>query len=383
MRGLILLLAGVLLSGASMLLARFPGAAERVYGSTVGPWISRSLSLVTGWSSVSVAWLLLVALLGWGGWRFLRGVGRVRAGEVGAWAATAGGLGWVAGVVGVLLLAFYVVWGLNYARAPVDQRLGLATEEALDAADLQALTDYAVARTNEAYRRLHQGSDDIGVATAVPFDPVAVSRALEMGWRRVGPALGMGEAAALPHGRVKTVGATWLLDALDLSGIYSPWTGEAHVSASLPSMVLPATAGHEQAHQRGVARENEATFTGVLAAIHTDDAYVRYSGWARIIRSLQRDMARVDRAGWNAAMERLDPGVRRDWGDYIRWYEEHRSVAGPAATAVNHAYLRAHAVPGGVQSYDRVTTLLLEWARRHDGRLTVLPGTEDARAGEG
>ena len=221
------------------------------------------------------------------------------------------------------------------------------------------------------------------MATAVPFDPVSVSRALETGWRRVGPALGLGRAAALPHGRVKTVGATWLLDALDLSGIYSPWTGEAHVSASLPSMVLPATAGHEQAHQRGVARENEATFTGALAAIHTDDPYVRYSGWARIIRSLQRDMARVDRAGWDAAMERLAPGVRRDWGDYIRWYEEHRSVAGPAATAVNHAYLRAHAVPGGVQSYDRVTTLLLEWARRHEGRLTVLPGVDDVPAGEG
>ena len=265
----------------------------------------------------------------------------------------------------------------------MDQRLGMTTGEELDAADLSALTDYAVARTNEAYRRLHQGSDDIGVATAVPFDPVSVSRALETGWRRVGPALGLGRAAALPHGRVKTVGATWLLDALDLSGIYSPWTGEAHVSASLPSMVLPATAGHEQAHQRGVARENEATFTGALAAIHTDDPYVRYSGWARIIRSLQRDMARVDRAGWDAAMERLAPGVRRDWGDYIRWYEEHRSVAGPAATAVNHAYLRAHAVPGGVQSYDRVTTLLLEWARRHEGRLTVLPGVDDVPAGEG
>lgn len=376
MRGLTLLLAGVLLSGASMLLSRFPGAAERFYGASVGPWISRALSLATGWSSVSVAWLLLVTLLAWGGWRFVRGVGQVRGGEVGAWTATIGGVDWVAGVVGGLLLGFYLFWGFNYARAPVDQRLGLATEASVDADALRILTDHAVERTNEAYRRLHGGSDDIGAPTAVPFDPAAASAALETGWRRVGPALGMGEAAARRHGPVKTVGATWLLDALDLSGIYSPWTGEAHVSASLPSMVLPATAGHEQAHQRGVARENEATFTGALAAIHSDDPYVRYSGWARIIRSLQRDMARADRAAWDEAMERLAPGVRRDWGDYIRWYEEHRSIAGPAASAVNHTYLRAHGVPGGIQSYDRVTTLLLEWARRHDGRLTVLPGAE-------
>jgi len=286
------------------------------------------------------------------------------------------GLEWVAGVAGILLVAFYLSWGLNYARAPVDQRIGLGAGDDLEAEALREVTRYAVEGANRAYRLLHGGSDDIGTPTHIPFDPVAVSAALETGWRRVGPALGMGDEAALPHGPVKTAGITWLLDALDLSGIYSPWTGEAHVSASLPSMVLPATAAHEQAHQRGVARENEATFTGVLAAIHTDDPYVRYSGWARVIRELQRDLARVDRDAWDAAMEELAPGVRRDWGDYIRWYEEHRSIAGPAASAVNNTYLRAHAVPGGIQSYNRVTTLLLKWAGRHDGRLTVLPGVE-------
>jgi hypothetical protein len=45
------------------------------------------------------------------------------------------------------------------------------------------------------------------------------------------------------------------------------------------------------------------------------------------------------------------------------------------ASAVNDTYLRTHAVPGGIQSYSRDTTLFLEWWRRYGGRLTVLPGT--------
>lgn len=376
MRGFLLLLAGALLSGLSLLLARFPGAVERVYGQTVGPWIARVLSLATGWSPVSVSWLLLLGLVLWGGWRLWSGVGRLRGGEVGWGAATLAGAGWLAGVAGILLIAFYLFWGLNYARAPVDTRLGLDSGEALDAAELRELTVHAVERTNQAYRLLHGGSDDTGTPTAVPFDPRAASAALEVGWRRVGPALGMEGVETRHYGPVKTVGITWLLDFFDLSGVYSPFTGEAHVSASLPSMVLPATAGHEQAHQRGIARENEATFAGVLAAVHADDPYVRYSGWARVVRSLQRDLSRADREAWDSAMAALSPGVRRDWGDYVRWYEENRSVGGPVATAVNDTYLRAHAVPGGIRSYDRVTTLLLQWARRYDGRLTVLPGME-------
>ncbi len=368
------------MAGAALVLARFPGAVERIYGEALGPWIARGLSLTTGWIPVSVSWVLLLALVSWGGWRSWSALTRVRAGSLDLGAALWGGTTWTAGVIGILVVVFYTFWGLNYARAPVDTRLGLDSAGELDAEELRALTSHAVARVNQAYAGLHEGSDDIGVPTRIPFDPRAVSRGLEVGWRRVGPALGMEGAEVGRYGPVKVRGVTWLLDFFDLSGVYSPFTGEAHVTASLPSMVLPATVGHEQGHQRGIARENEATFVGVLAALHADDPYIRYSGWARIVRILQRDLARVDRGAWDREMEALAPGVRRDWGDYVRWYEENRSVGGPVATAVNDTYLRAHAVPGGIRSYDRVTTLLLQWARRYDGRLTVLPGMEAGHA---
>lgn len=373
MRGFLLLLAGATVSGLTMVLARFPGVVERVYGAGIGPWIAKGLSRLTGWSPVSVSWLALLALTGWGLLRLVNGFSRWRAGSLSLGRGLAGGANWIAGAGGVLLLFFYLAWGLNYARAPVDERLGLVGSEDPDPDALRRLTEYAVERTNEAYRRLHDGSEDIGTPTTARLEPRAASAALEVGWRRVGPALGMGSAETGHYGPVKTVGATWLLDAFDLSGVYSPFTGEAHVSGSLPAVVFPATAGHEQAHQRGIARENEATFAGILAAIHSDDPHTRYSGWARVVRALQGDVMALDREAWNEIVSRLVPGAVRDWEDYVRWYEENRSVAAPVATAVNDGYLRAHGVPGGVRSYGRVTALLLEWAARNDGRLTWLP----------
>lgn len=375
MRGLLLFVAGLLTAGASLLLARSPGTVEHLYAGGPGAWIPRMLSLATGWAPLSVSAVLLVLLLLWGGRRAWRGWTRIRSGDGSVGPALAAGLAWAGGVTGVLVLAFYLFWGLNYARAPLGERLGLSVTPAESTEALLALADHVVERTNRAYRLLHGGSEDLGEATAIPFDRRAVSRELETGWGRVSRALDLPAQASRRYGPVKTRGATAILDFFDLSGVYSPFTGEAHVSASLPSMVLPAVAAHEQAHQRGIAREDEASFAGVLAAVHADDPYVLYSGWARIARAVLRDVRRVDRDVYEARMAALLPGVRRDWGDYIRWYEENRSLAGPVATAVNDTYLRAHAVEGGVASYDRVTELLVAWAARTDGRLTVLPGT--------
>lgn len=376
MRGLLLFLGGLLTAGASLALARLPGTAERLYGDGPGVWFPRTLSLLTGWVPVSVSAVLLVLLVAWTARRGLRGWQAARSGRR-PWGRTLGsGLLWTAGVAGVLAMAFYLFWGLNYAREPLGDRLGLAVVPGESDVVLGRLAVQAVERTNRAYRVLHSGVDDAGEPTAVPFDPRRVSRELETGWRRVAGALELPAPATRSYGPVKTLGATALLDFLDLAGVYSPFTGEAHVSGSLPSMALPATAAHEQAHQRGITRENEATFAGVLAAVHADDPYTRYSGWARITRALLRDLRTVDPDGYAARMPELLPGVRRDWGDYIRWYQENRSVAGPVARAVNDGYLRAHAVPGGVASYGRVTELLVAWYERNGGRLEVLPGVQ-------
>ncbi len=375
MRGFFLLLLGLAVAGASLALARFPGVVERVYGQALGPWIARTLSVLTGWSPVSLSFVGIIALASWAVWRGAAGIGRIRAGEIGTFLALQKGAAWTAGVVGVLILAFYLLWGLNYARAPLDERLELVREVPPDPEELGRFAEYVVERTNLAYRTLHGGEEDIGAPTVDPLVPRQLSDELSVGWRRVGEALGMGSLADRSYGPVKIRGTSWVLDGLDLLGVYSPFTGEAHVTGSPPAVVVPASVGHEQAHQRAIPRENEATFAGALAAIHSDGHLVRYSGWARILRSVMRDLARADRPGRDALMERVHPGVRRDWADYARWYQENRSVAGPVASAVNDTYLRTHAVPGGIQSYSRDTTLFLEWWRRYGGRLTVLPGT--------
>ncbi|MDT8370220.1 MAG: DUF3810 family protein [Longimicrobiales bacterium] len=372
MRGFILLLTGLALAALSLLLSRVPGVVEWGYGTTLGPALARRLSLATGWIPISVSLGGLLLLVAWVGWRAVAGIRAVRAGRIKPLEALGRGAARGGGLVGVLLIAFYLLWGLNYARAPLEARLDLVVPED-DLATLIALAEHAVDRVNEAYVTLH-GTPDADAPTAITLDPARLSSEMRTGWIRVGDALGMGGWADRPYGPVKVRGSTWYLQAFDLLGIYSPFTGEAHVNGAAPTIVAAASIGHEQAHQRTITRESEATFAGALAAIHTDDPLLRYAGWARIVRSVLRDLGDADADARETMGDRLHRGVLRDWQDYARWSEENRSVAGPVASAVNDGYLRTHRVPGGIRSYAMDTRLFTAWFARHDGRL-VLPGT--------
>ncbi|MDX1646693.1 MAG: DUF3810 family protein, partial [Longimicrobiales bacterium] len=175
-RGARLLAGGIVVSLGAMALTRYPGVVEETYAAFVGPRISRGLSILTGWLPFSLASLLLAILVGALAVRSIRGLRRLRDGAP-PLRVLAAGADWSAGVIGALLLLFYPLWGLNYARAPIDERLGIVSEAPLDPAALVALTRLAADRTNAAYRELHGGSEDIGVPTSGLADPVETSRA--------------------------------------------------------------------------------------------------------------------------------------------------------------------------------------------------------------
>jgi hypothetical protein len=78
--------------------------------------------------------------------------------------------------------------------------------------------------------------------------------------------------------RVKPIATKDALSNLHLLGIYTYFTGESNINVHYPDFNIPYTTAHEFAHQRGIARENEANFIAYLVCISSEDAYIRYSG---------------------------------------------------------------------------------------------------------
>ena len=348
----------VLFQGAALV----PGAVEVAYADGVGTLGIRLLSRLTGWVPFTAAELVMMGALLWVVLAAAQEARRVRRRRLGRrW----GVLSWLlrlAQVAGVAIFLFYGLWGLNYARPPLESRLGWAEVVDVPASELEALAVEAVTATNRAYRELH-GTEDLGRPTPGPPSPRVLESSLRAGWMEAARELNLAPALAARYGPPKEPLFSGALNRVGIFGFFFPFTGEPIVNADLPGVAVPATAAHEQAHQRGIAPEDEASFMAAMATIRSPDPFLRYSGWAFAQRRLVSSLGAVDREAARRVAETLLPGVRRDQQELRRFSLSLQGPVNEVADRVNDAYLRSNRVEGGIRSYGLVTRLLVAHAR--------------------
>ncbi len=154
-----------------------------------------------------------------------------------------------------------------------------------------------------------------------------------------------------------------VMSAMNVTGIYFPFTGESNLNMDFPVATFPATVAHELAHRRGVASEQQCNFIAVLAATRAaSDAY-RYSGWLFGYIHLSNALYGTDPEAWAEIYAGLPPGVIADLraeNDYWAQYD------GAAARASSRAYdtmLRSYGDELGMRSYGAVVDLLVAYYR--------------------
>jgi hypothetical protein len=260
----------------------------------------------------------------------------------------------------VLVVLFYVLWGIGYGAPPLASRIDLPPLPDTEAQSaLEDFAKLAIARTNAAYLEA-QGSSDLGRPSRPPSRAPA-ARELRRSMDRLlaeDPGLALAPRVRAP---LKTLLGGEFFHRMGISGIYSPFLAEAHVLGSLPGCTWGLAMAHEMAHQRGVHREDEANFVGFLVAIRSSDPILRYSGWLFAQRQALFALGRIGSARVSDLLHQRLPGVQRDVDDLHRYWEVARGTTGRIATRMNHAYLRSNRVAGGVASYGRSLGLILRW----------------------
>ncbi|HET9886136.1 MAG TPA: DUF3810 family protein, partial [bacterium] len=297
---------GIAAWGLSRIFAKFPEATEAMYGRA-GPAIARALSLVTGAAPFSVAEGLVFVYVAVRVCQIVRGMVRA-ARRRQSWGHAIGRTLLIAGRdTGIILTGFYVLWGWNYARPPVEERWHLppAAPET-DAAFVASLSQDFLERANASYRAIH-GSDDAGAPTQLPEHWTEVDAFVEEGWRELAQSPRL-DSHFDPHlearrGRGKRLLAGELLSHLGLSGFYFPFTGEANVNGGVPAVAMPQVLSHEKAHQRGFGPEDEANFLGFLAAASSRDPHAQYSAFVFAHRQLLRVLLSLDRTRGEEVMK--------------------------------------------------------------------------------
>src|SRR5262249_49548244 len=158
-----------------------PAAAEAIWGRGIGPWITYSLSRVSG----ALPFALVEPLFGaWIVARLLQaaaGVREIAARRKPVLSSVGCALLLLVGDRGVLAALFYALWGLGYARPPLERRLAWPdarpTPNAETASEIDRIAERMVDVVNADYVSLH-GTEDAGAATQVT-DPGAQEAAVE------------------------------------------------------------------------------------------------------------------------------------------------------------------------------------------------------------
>lgn len=152
-----------------------------------------------------------------------------------------------------------------------------------------------------------------------------------------------------------------LMTYTHISGVYTFFTGEANLNTNYPDYVCAYSAAHELAHQRGIAREDEANFIAFLVCTGAEDPYLRYSGYLSMYSYLASALYRANPALHEQAVSALDNPVRGELTAYSAFFDKYReNVASKVSDTVNNTYLQSQGTAGSV-SYGMVVDLAVAY----------------------
>jgi len=354
---IVLVLAPLVVYGSARI---FPELVERFYSRGVYPYIGRSIGSVSGLLPFSLAELGVLCLLAltpvfifW----YIRSVRR----RAETWKVRAGVLlRRTLSALGILALAFQLMWGLNYGRLPLASTLAFDRSRP-DAAELEQIAHEIVDQTNRYYHVVHNDDPSKGGSFD---DQAALEKSIEESYSKnqllPWPASLGGFASPKP------VLLHDLMARFGIAGMYSPFTGEPNYIETIPGFDLPSTMAHEMAHARGFAREDEADFVSFVICTSSSDPRLKYSGYLSGLRVLSQ-LAGSDVQRYRELAKLIEDGPKRDLKARYEFWARYSGKTSYLGNRVNDFYLKANGIKSGVKNYDEVSALIIGYFRRFKG----------------
>ena len=256
-----------------------------------------------------------------------------------------------------LVFAFYVLWGFNFYRTPIDKKMALPERE-YTSAELYAVCVKLSKDANRLRAELEEDAD--GVMTIA--DVSAAFDAVASAYNKYGVS---NELFRAKPPKVKSLMLSSLFSKLKILGIYSCYTAEPNVNRDQPDIYICYTAAHETAHYYGWAKEDEANFLAYVIGSQADDPLVAYSCTMSALTDCAKALAAADKDAYAALRATYSEGMNRDLKSYSEYYDKHKdSPAGEVAEHINDSYLKANGQENGIAAYDEYVKLLLQYFDR-------------------
>ncbi len=323
------------------------------FNRTVASFGRALLGTLTAWIPFSLGELFVILLLPAAVLLIVVAVRRYTA----TWRATWVYLGTLGSAVCVILILFVWSFAAGYYAPTLDQKLNLERRE-VSAAELRETADILVAELDALHEEILY-LEDGSSAMLMTYDEM--NEKLMEAYRRAGEKYDFIDTFS---SRVKPVMLSVPMSYTHITGVYTFFTGEANINVNFPDYTIPYTAAHELAHQRGVAREDEANFVAFLVCMESDDPYIRYSAYLNLYEYVASALYSADPEAYALVRASLPEEIRAEQAAYTLFFNQYRN--NPIASisqATNDTYLKTQGATSGTRSYNMVVDLAVAYYR--------------------
>ncbi len=252
---------------------------------------------------------------------------------------------------------FLFLWGFNYARLPLETQLNL-NPNPLNVVELQQEAIWVQQRC-------------IDIRAAIPnvtgsaLTPAYFDTNLESKIRHsLATVLASWHIPAFGCPRVRHLVPNGLLYGFASSGVYIPFTGEAHVENALHCSQLPFTAAHELGHAYGWGDEAVCNFLGFAACVKSNSYAIQYSGYLAYWRYVMGELKSLDNDFYKEHRAKISVGMAADLEASYQIYNQYPNFFPVLQKTAYNAYLKSQGVKEGVQSYNRMVLLVAAWRKK-------------------
>ena len=262
-----------------------------------------------------------------------------------------------------LLLCFYIlfVWGFGtgYHASTIEDKLGL-DRQPVSAEELEQTARYLIEQISLEQENITYRPDGFSV---MPYSHSEMNARLLDAYDDICDRYAFVQRL---RSRIKPVILSEPWTYTHIAGVYTYFTGESNLNMHFPDYTLPYTAAHELAHQRGIAREDEANFLAFLVCIASEDAYIRYSGYLNLYEYVASALYSADPERYFAVLDTVNSDMCGEliaYNDFFAQYRE--TVVSEVSGAINDTYLKLQGTEGA-KSYGRVVDLAVAWYKTLD-----------------
>ena len=251
--------------------------------------------------------------------------------------------------------SFVMTFATAYRGTPLENKLSLEREK-LSARDIYVTAEAIKAQLDSLRGEIEYLESGFSI---MPYSFSELNSKLNSAYKRGADKYGFLNGFS---SNVKEIMLSEPMTYTHISGVYTYFTGEANVNVNYPDYVIPFTVAHEMAHQRGIAREDEANFVAFLICLESDDAYVRYSAYFNMFEYLFSSLYKADSSLAKEFAAGVPLEIKKEIAAYSDFFEKYSdSVAANVSDAVNNSYLVSQGQTAGVRSYGLVTELAVAY----------------------